>query len=334
MIDARQQAMEEIAYAPKYPKVKLPHPFLTSYRVAVAKDTTPAALCLVKDNTTDGKQLPEPLHLESLWWLDLVWQPKEQVPPLSNNWPYARAQRSPETRFSWQEKAIPTLGQIWGVTHAIFVAHPACEGFRLNIQGAEEQNIRHVMLATGLAIPHPTSPNGEGQDYVNELFVLRSAFWQGAASPIGPRPIWLCEDTAYGKDRAHYPLLPETFHFTTKFPKEPIHTYHPRRPQKPRPGSIVYSRYVPEIDEHFSLEAVNWQDEEHLRLFNTWHNDPRVAAGWNETGTMDEHRAYLKKLNDDPHVICFFGRFDNIRFAYYEIYWAKGSILSFMSTYH
>jgi hypothetical protein len=224
------------------------------------------------------------------------------------------------------------------VIHAIFLAHPTPEYFRLKLDGDGKDVLRDGLLATGLAIAHPEPrwaargpPAGTRQPIVSgegELLVLRSSFWQGAASPMGPRPIWVVGDGTDGahqqKPLADYPIMPENFHITNKFPDgEPVFTRHPVRRPKPRPGSIVYSRYIPELDAHFSLEAVDWEDAEHLKLFNTWQNDPRVAAGWNETGTLDQHREYLRKLHFDPHVLCLFGRFDDSRFAYYELYWAK-----------
>ncbi|KAJ4300589.1 hypothetical protein N0V88_003268 [Collariella sp. IMI 366227] len=283
--------------APKYPPVKLPHPFLTSYRVHAVAETTPAKLSL-------GAVAPKPIyHLQ----LDGRQRP-------------------------------PSLGPVWNVIHAIYLAHPTYEYFRLTLDGRDKDVLKDTLLATGLAIDHPKPrwdargpPAGTRTPIVTgegELLVLRSSFWQGAASPMGPRPIWVVGDGTDShlqtKPLAEYPIMPENFQITNKFPDgEPVFTRHPTRRPKPRPGSIVYSRYIPELDAHFSLEAVDWQNTEHLQLFNTWQNDPRVAAGWNETGTLDQHREYLRKLHFDPHVLCLFGRFDQSRFAYYELYWAK-----------
>ncbi|KAK0642860.1 mating factor A secretion protein STE6-like protein [Cercophora newfieldiana] len=324
------------AFQPNYPPVKLPHPFLTSYRVKTVAGTTPTKLVLtLEQQPTEGRPVPEPLHSDALLWQDLTVPSKEACPPISDNSPWARARRSPSTVFSWTGSGAPSLGQIWNVVHAIYLAHPKTEYFRVTFDGPDNAVVRGELLTTGLAAEHPKQRHPKAWHPVkaetasahdSELLILRGAFWQGAASPTGPRPIWVAgdgTDKQMRKPLAGYPLAPERYEITNRFPEEPVYTRHPTRRPKPFPGSICYSRYVPEIDAHFSLEVVNWEDNEHLKLFNKWQNDPRVAAGWNETGTLDQHREYLRKLHVDPHVLCLFGRFDNSRFAYFELYWAK-----------
>jgi len=311
--------------------VKLPHPFLTTYRVVTITETTPERLSLILDDQpSSGRPFSQPLHINLLSWLDLSFQGKNQVPPSSDNSYWARARRSPQTSFEWIGEKAPSLGQIWNVIHAIYLGHPTHEYFRLILHGAEKEIIRNELLCTGLGVNHPKPwlTVDKVTAHSEELLILRSAFWQGAASPTGPRPIWVMGDGTDGplrKPLDQYPIMPENHHFTMKFPEQPVYTRHPIRRPKPHPGSIAYSRYVPEIDEYFSLEVVDWQDLEHLKIFNKWQNDPRVAQGWNETGTMEQHREYLRKLHLDPHVLCLFGRFNQSRFAYFELYWSKVS---------
>lgn len=317
----------------RYPLVKLPHPYLTVYEVHSVADTAPAKYNLrLKNQPKNGQAFPEALHNESLFWLEPTLPAAASQPPTSDNTPWGRARRSPVTSFEWKSHA-PSLGQIWNVIHAIFIAHPTIETFRLTLAGDDADIVRSELLVTGLGVAHPevepfkiATGLDATKSFNDEILILRSAFWQGAASPAGPRPIWavgIGSDGPLRQPLAQYPPMPEGYKVTNRFPNEPVYTRHPTRRPKPFPGSIVYSRYIPEVDEHFSLEAVDWEDNEHVALFNKWQNDPRVAAGWNETGTMDEHREYLRKLHFDPHVLCLFGRFDDSRFSYYELYWSK-----------
>lgn len=315
----------------KYPLVRLPHPFLTTYRVQRSSESKPKLSLILETQPTHGRAPPELLHGDDLSWLNLKFPSANERPPISKNQPWARARRAPSTTFQWSATNPPSLAQIWNVVHAIYLAYPTIEYFRVTLLGSGKDIVTNELLSTGLGVEHPKSrldeintdnPNsGDG-----ELLILRSSFWQGAASPTGPRPIWVVgdgTDLQLRSGRAQYPIMPENYIITNKFPDEPVYTRHPIRQPKPHPGSIAYSRWIPDCDMHFSLEVVNWEDNEHLKLFNTWQNDPRVAKGWNETGTMEQHREYLRKLHFDPHVLCLFGRFDETRFAYFELYWAK-----------
>ena len=92
----------------------------------------------------------------------------------------------------------------------------------------------------------------------------------------------------------------------------------PQRP--PKPAGEVYRRHIPWLDQWFTLRAVSMDD---LPTFHRWQNDPRVAAFFEEAGDLDAHRAYLRRLFDDPHMLPLIGAIDGRDFVYFELYWAR-----------
>lgn len=95
--------------------------------------------------------------------------------------------------------------------------------------------------------------------------------------------------------------------------------YHPMRPQ-PQQGEL-YRRYIPELGQDISL--VGLDIDQHAILFSQWQNSDRVAAFWDQKGSLEEHTAFLKEqLADDKNqliIVCL----DDEPFAYIEAYWAK-----------
>ncbi|KEP68313.1 siderophore biosynthesis protein [Thioclava dalianensis] len=126
-------------------------------------------------------------------------------------------------------------------------------------------------------------------------FVLPEAFWQV------PGP-WL------GQAQAPYPLLWQTG----------PHGRHPRRP--PKPEGRLYRRHIPWLGQNFELHALTM---DHLPLFHRWQNDPRVAAFFEEAGSLEAHRAYLERLLADPHMMPVIGMMEGVPFAYFELYWCR-----------
>lgn len=299
-------------------KLRLPHPYLTTYFALDSGRTSTdgAPLLRVHEEAGTSQSPHESLQSDNL----LFSTPKQNaaesdIPPLSNNTPWGRTRRAPRTTITWDSSAAPSLGQIWLATYFIFTIQPDLETFRLSLQGADSSPLKQSLTTSMVATAHPQPASPSDAAFPDELVVLRGAFWQGAASPFGGRAPWIPTTTPSSPQPADEIL-------TTLFPDSRVHVRHPRRPAKPVPGSVVYSRYIPALDEHFSLVALDWEDAVHVDLFHTWQNDPRVARGWNETGTLEQHREYLRRQHVDPHTLCVLGRFDGTPFSYFEIYWA------------
>ncbi|RYP39889.1 hypothetical protein DL767_002008 [Monosporascus sp. MG133] len=320
------------------PVLKLPHPYLTTYTLARTdrKSDYGAPFLQLRLNSQGdegkAKQPPEPLHNNGIFFTEPVDPKSSERPPESNNTPWGRARRAPLSTFAWDGAQAPTLAQVWLLVYALFTLRPSMEAFRLALAGPGREGLTAQLKAVLLAVDHPVA-SGVGED---ELLVLRSTFWQGAGSPFGPRPAWTpedCDKDTNDNNRKEEPSSSSTPSSLPKplsaYPPTPLEytmtegTWHPRRPAKPRPGSVVYSRWIPHLGETFSMVALDWRDPEHLGLFHAWQNDPRVSQGWNETGTLEQHREYLRRAHEDPHQVTLLARFDDVFFAYFEVYWAK-----------
>ncbi|KAL4891565.1 acyl-CoA N-acyltransferase [Aspergillus ambiguus] len=318
----------------KLPLVRLPEPYKTTYELQVVSFEHGVRQFQLRRSprTDEGTPPPEQLHHDSLKFTDLKFPSPSSVPPEGNNSAWARSQRAPVTQWTWDGKEAPTVGQIWAIIYALVTVQSDFEIFRTVLSGAGKDLLAHELKAVGLAVGHPSpsappgQPVPESPDLSDQLVIHRSTFWQGAGSPFGARAAWVADNSMYQGFRrplTSYPLHPVQHTLTTNFPEVRVHAVHPVRPPKPAPGSMIYSRYIPHLDEFFSIWALDYTNDEHLQLFHKWQNDPRVAKGWNETGTLEQHREYLRKIHEDPHQITVLAKFNETFFSYHEIYWAK-----------
>lgn len=320
------------------PLVCLPEPYKTRYQLkVVSQDNKTTTLSLdLAEQQNEGLAPPEPFEHDSLTFTEPYSIDRTKSLSNSDNTPFAIAQRAPTVTLSWKSAEPPTVGQVWIIIYAIVTLRSDPEIFTVNLLGKGKETLSEELQAVGLARPHPgpstfsrrqghPAPEAFNQsDY--PVVISQAAFWQGAGSPFGPRPVWVANPNLHSYSRrpvSQYALRPLEYTLTTKLAEPQVHAHHPVRPAKPSPGALIYSRYIPHLDEFFSMVVLDYRNAEHLQLFHQWQNDPRVAAGWNETGTLDQHREYLRKIDVDPHQIAVLAKFNDSYFAYFEIYWAK-----------
>ncbi|PTB61785.1 hypothetical protein BBK36DRAFT_1130982 [Trichoderma citrinoviride] len=320
--------------------IKLPHPYHTEYTIHEAGKNGEAVRyhLNLKPSASSGKKPPVELHTSKAAFTEPADLKSSELPPTSNNSAWARARRSPCATILWDAATErPTLAQAWLILYVLFTTRPSMESLRLELTGANAIVLGQQLKDVALAIDHPLRPQEQpGPSTTTDnitVLALRATFWQGAGSPFGPRPVWCPEESPVSLPSStplsSYPLTPlqHTMTITSAGdPQDPDRrqqTWHPIRPAKPAPGAVIYSRWIPHLQETFSMVSLDWQDAEHLKLFHEWQNDPRVSQGWNETGTLEQHREYLRKMHVDPHQVAVLAKWDDTYFAYFEIYWAK-----------
>ena len=130
-----------------------------------------------------------------------------------------------------------------------------------------------------------------------QFICLRSMFWQRATPWLGEvlNPVYPQQMTISGGKR------------------------HPLR--APKPAGEIYRRFDPRLGAWISLRTLAIDTD--LERFSRWQNAPRVLEFWEEGGSLERHRQFLKTLEADPHTLTLIGCFDDQPFAYFEAYWAK-----------
>ncbi|KAL2429549.1 Hydroxyornithine transacylase SID3 [Exophiala dermatitidis] len=364
---------DSLSLSSKYlPPVRLPEPWKTTYEIRVVSETAdnlPILNLALSETQVQGATLPpEQLHNDSLTFSDLTAEQGEAafVPAVGDNSAWARFHQTPISHLSWDDSSSSssnsvtvTVGQIWNLVYALVTLYPEIESFRLDLGPGSSGNdndktntvastsvpekLSEALQATGLANPRPAPSRPEHkqpQSQSVQVWITRSAFWQGAGSPFGTRPVWVAHPDLYShlthltttttnngtsavSLTSQFPPFPQEDTITFSLAGRPVHAQHPIRPPKPSRGAVIYSRYIPHLDEFFSMVHLDYHNPEHLRLFHEWQNDPRVSQGWNETGTLEQHRDYLRRIDEDPHQMAILAKFNDVFFAYFEIYWAK-----------
>ena len=68
---------------------------------------------------------------------------------------------------------------------------------------------------------------------------------------------------------------------------------------------------------------ISYTPSSDLTVLNKWHNDPRVAAFWGETGPISRTEKFLRTGLSSKHSFPIIGCFDGKPFGYFELYWVK-----------
>lgn len=212
--------------------------------------------------------------------------------------------------------ALEAITYFWVQLYIIASLLPSEEAFNIAIPEGEEPNIVSEavrgLLDANLAIPHPIPSALDG---VTMLIAQRASFWQSPAT--FPRPPWL----GHG--------WPNTVLSNSHVPASYIMSssvHHPLRPRKPTAADgLLYSRYILELGQTLTFEAVSFQDTAFVQKFTEWHADDRVNTGWRQKGTFEEQKQYLQKIEASPDVLPLVGKWNGEPWGYVEVYWAKES---------
>ncbi|KAH0826370.1 acyl-CoA N-acyltransferase [Lanmaoa asiatica] len=195
-----------------------------------------------------------------------------------------------------------TVQDTWAIIYALFVRHHERETIPVILSPVIENraDLWAYIVHSGLG----RTALSKLAD-ADVLFLSRAAFWQGAGTHGDHQRGWLPPLSSSTRHAASpFPLV-ESF---TRTPL--VISAHPLRPPKPQPGELLYRRYYGQVTPH-------------LEAFHKWHNDDRVNSGWNERGSLEQHRQYVHDILNNPAVLPMMMSWDGELMGYLEIVYVK-----------
>ncbi|KAK7425995.1 hypothetical protein QQZ08_007577 [Neonectria magnoliae] len=100
-------------------------------------------------------------------------------------------------------------------------------------------------------------------------------------------------------------------------------TVHPVRPPKPKPGAVIYSRFIVEVGQLLRILHIDAENPVHFEAYKRWQNSDRVNASWKERGPDEHHRAYLAGQLADAHSMSCVFEWDGELAGYTQLGWVK-----------
>lgn len=208
----------------------------------------------------------------------------------------------------------------WASVYALWL-HPAHSDDDLIAVSVDNELVGEYMRCTGLGVISPFSPSTRTTTKDAIYWLYREAFWQGAGAPDSQH--WLRsrpELTNFPGFNGMLGVFASQLGFTRK---GNVCTVHPLRPAKPKPGTVIYSRFIVELGQQLQILHIDAENPVHFEAYKRWQNSDRVNAAWQECGPDEHHRAYLAGQLADAHTMSCLFEWDGELAGYTELGWVK-----------
>lgn len=208
----------------------------------------------------------------------------------------------------------------WISVYALWL-HPDHKDNEIVAVSVDNKRVAEYIRCTGLGVTSPFSPSASTITRDTIYWLCREAFWQGAGAPdtqhwLRSRP----ELTSFPGFNGVLGVFASQLGFTRK---GNVCTVHPVRPPKPKPGSVIYSRFIVEVGQQLRILHIDAENPVHFEAYKRWQNSDRVNASWRERGPDEHHREYLAGQLADAHTMSCLFEWDGELAGYTELGWVK-----------